>query len=115
MPAESRETLPDHGGMILGEIDEHLDGVFHIEAPPARRVRGHGKGEIETEPGLSELGLSSDKADGGTPPERIDEPLLSRLRLCEFRDPEDRQRFLAVKSAWIVRMARPLFVPIVHG
>jgi hypothetical protein len=113
--AESGETLSHHGGMILGEIDEHLAGVFHFEASEARRARGYGEGEIETEPGLSKLGLPGHEADGGATPERIDEPTFARRGLCEFRDPTDRQRFLAVKIARVVRMACPLFVPIVHG
>lgn len=102
--------MPGQSGMILGEVDEHLPWILDFEALQAGRVRSDGEGQIETEPGLAKLGMSRHEADGGTSPERVDEPSFSRLGFCQLGDPADRQRILAVRKAQIVWIASSLFV-----
>jgi hypothetical protein len=92
LTAESSETLPDEGGMILGEIDEHGARIMDLEATEAGCSRSDREREIEAEPSLPQFGVSGQEPDGGTSPERLDEPSFVRLGLVDVRDVADGQR-----------------------
>jgi hypothetical protein len=96
MAAQSGEAFPERGGVIFGEIDEHVTGVGDIEAVETRGGGGDREGEIETEPGLAEFGSAGEEADGRAAPEGVDEPARCVGRLVEFPHAADGKQFLLV-------------------
>lgn len=97
--AHPLEAPAHEGGMILGEIDEHIAGVADREPIEAGCGGRHGEGEIESEPGLSELGAAPDEPDSSSAPERLDEPGGVLRGLLEFPHATDRKRL--VVHDWI--------------
>ena len=80
VPTQAGQSLAHHRRRILGEVDQHLPRLGHREGVEARGAGRHRECQVECEPGLTELGCTADKANGGPTPELLDEP--SRLQLC---------------------------------
>jgi hypothetical protein len=94
MPAKPGQALSDTGGMIFGQVDEHLSRITDFKGVEAGRAGGDGEGEIEPEPGFAQLGLPGHEADRGPPPEWLDQPRRVLLEWGEISGPADRERFL---------------------
>jgi hypothetical protein len=80
--------------MIFGQVDEHCSWIPNLEGIEAGSGGGDGEGEIESEPSLSELGLTRHEADRGPSPERLDQPGRVLFEWSEIPGPADRERFL---------------------
>jgi len=94
--AQAGEAFPERGGVIFGEIDEHVSGVADMEAAETRGGGGDREGQIETEPGLAELGAAGEEADGGAAPEGLDEPAGVFVRLVELPHAADGKQLILV-------------------
>jgi hypothetical protein len=90
VPTEPLEALADEGGMILGEIDEHIAGLRDLESVETGRAGRDGEREIESQPRLPELGVARCESDSCPAPELVDEPAGVILGLVELAHATDR-------------------------
>jgi hypothetical protein len=81
--AQALEALAHGARVVFGEEEEDGSGVVDVEGIEARRCGGHGQGEVEAEPGLSQFRCASQEADGGAAPQGLDEPTGLGVGLVE--------------------------------
>lgn len=71
---ELEDTFTDLFWRILGPVDEDGTGSRDVETSETGSAGSNGNGELQSEPSLAALGLSTDDANSPVSPELVDEP-----------------------------------------
>ena len=72
--ADAGDTRLHDGSGVLGHVDEYWPWIVDGERAKTGRSARDRDSKVEREPGFAALGRSAENADGGSCPERIDEP-----------------------------------------
>ena len=92
MPGHALDALPHDRQGVLGQVDQDRPRLRDAVAAQAGRAGGDTQGQVQAQPRFGALGRSADQADGGSPPQRLNQPALRAVLAGDLRHADDGQR-----------------------